>query len=99
MKYTESRYIAIVIALFVGAFILYTVTVNSDKKEITEWVNARSEEVITIEGRSMNIGPYWHCKNTRFYYVKTDRNVYWFKYAWGRTINREIGDGKYVEIE
>jgi len=95
---TPIQTILIVIVLLVLAFGIYSCTTNSDRKDITSWVQSNGETVTTIEFRQLRIGPYWYMKNARYYRVQTDKNVYWFKYLWGRTIEKEVGN-TYQEIE
>jgi len=96
---SDWKGISLLVVVFVFGIIMLIGCLDGEEKEIREWVNARSERVIEIDNRFIDIGPYWPVKNARYYYVKTDKNVYWVKYMFGRTINQEIGDGKYVELE
>jgi len=90
--------ILIVIVLFVLALSIYSCTTNSDRKDITAWMQSNGETVTSVEPKTWNIGPYFHMKSARYYRVQTDKNVYWFKYLWGRTVEKEVGTG-YQEFE
>ena len=90
--------IIIGIVLTVCAFGMVSCTINSDTEDITAWVQSQEETSIKIEFRVLDIGPYFHMKNARYYRVQTNKNVYWVKYMWGRTIKKEVGH-KYETID
>ena len=77
---------------------VHSCTINSERADISEWVSAHNEVAQTIDFRQLSIGPYFHMKGARYFYVKTDKNTYWFKYLWGRSIEKEV-NGKYQTIE
>ena len=79
----------IVLLIFVWGII--SCRINSDKDDIQSWARSRGESTVNIEFRVWDTGPYFYIKNARFYRVQTDANVYWVKYFWGRTINKEVG--------
>ena len=89
------KIIGVLLLIVLVALPMYSCFINSDVRDITVWVNARGEKANTIEFRQFSIGPYWHMKNARYYYVKTDKNIYWVKYLFGRTIKTD--DGKEIE--
>lgn len=90
---------AIAIVLLILVITIHIGVVNSTEKELHAWATARGEVVQKIELRVFSIGPYWYIKNARYYYIKTDKNVYWVKYVFGRTIKRELSNGSYETIE
>ena len=91
--------IAIVVAVIALALLFANWRINARSTELTEWAQSRGERVVKVESRYWDIGPYWHVKGAFYYYLETDKGVYWVKYVWGRTIERELSNGKYEEVE
>jgi len=96
----ELKLAALVLAVcLIGIALEQGCYFNLDK-QLTSWAASRGEKVEEMEYRIIHTGPYWSKKGYRYVYVRTDKNTYWVQDGmFGRTINQEIGDGKYVEIE
>ena len=92
------KVILIFIALFAGALAITAGINHSDNRNITEWVRSQGETATNIERRMLDIGPYFLVKDARYYRVQTNKNVYWVKYLWGRTIKKEVGN-KYETVD
>jgi len=79
--------------------LIYFACIRHEHADIAAWVNARNEKIVEFDARVVDTGPHWPMKHARYYYVKTDKHVYWVAYGFSRTIMKEMGDGKYEEIE
>lgn len=81
----------IVTAIFIGIGYIAASMINHDKRNALAWIETQHETVLKSEVRVWNIGPFYHFKNARYYRIETDKNVYWFRYMWGRKIEKEVG--------
>ena len=97
MNHNITGVLLIIAVLILGLFV-GSCMINSEQKEIAQWVQSKGEKVVSIEYRALHIGPYFYIKNARYYRVQTNTNVYWVKYVFGRTIKKEVGTG-YQDVE
>jgi hypothetical protein len=100
MKIREAVYIIAILGLiYFLAGPVATGMVKSDKKDITAWLDSQNEKVKNIEFRVWDTGPFIVMKSCRFYRVETDKGIYWVRYAFSRSIKKEINDTEYITIE
>jgi hypothetical protein len=93
----ESIFLLLII-LFVIVFVLWDV--GNEESDIELWVKSRGEVVEKVDFRMVDVGPYIiPLKGYRYYYVKTDKNVYWFKFGWSVEIQQEFPNGQYKEVK
>jgi hypothetical protein len=87
------------IVVLILAFVLISCADTQHRRELTAWAQSRGETVREIERCAFRTGPYWYVKGSSYYTVTTDKGLYWVKYSFGRSIQKELPDGKYLEIE
>lgn len=88
----DYRQIALILIVAVLVLVTTHEIFRGDRYEIRQWVTQRGEVLQDIDQHFFTTGPYWYVKGARIYRVTTDRNVYWFRYNFGRKIRREYGD-------
>ena len=93
----ESGFILfIIVAIIIFSFW----NIGSEESEIKKWIKNRGETVGNVEFRMVDVGPYIvPIKGFTYYYVKTDKNIYWFKFGWSNEIQQELPNGQYKEIK